>query len=156
MSSLSSLSLWQSGRVSVSHTGDSGFKYSNHFLKIILFLSLNSLKTFRENSNVSVHQEHNRCGACLGNQRFWTYHDILYFSAEFYPLMHLHCSFKRKECKKRWRGRNSLGDPFRQRGFMLIITLKRNYKKSQIKQCFKTLKMQRKQVLTLFVHHRYY
>ena len=44
--------LWHSGIVSVSHTGDSGFEPSNLF-KIIIFLSLNSLnsvKTFRENS----------------------------------------------------------------------------------------------------------
>ena len=52
MSSLSAVSLWQSGRVSVSHTGDSGCE-SSTFFKIILFLSLNSLnsvKAFRENS----------------------------------------------------------------------------------------------------------
>ena len=50
---LCQLCLWHSGRVPVSHTGDSGFESSNLF-KIILFLSLNllnSLKTFRENSN---------------------------------------------------------------------------------------------------------
>ena len=38
-------------RISVSHTGDCGFKYSNSFFQIILFLSLNSLnsvKTFRK------------------------------------------------------------------------------------------------------------
>ena len=48
------MSLWHSDRVSVSHTGDSGFEFSNLF-KIILFLSLNSVisvKTFRENSNI--------------------------------------------------------------------------------------------------------
>ena len=44
------LSLWLSGRVSVSHTGGHGFEPSNLF-KIILFLSLNSVKTFRKNSN---------------------------------------------------------------------------------------------------------
>ena len=45
--------LWHIGKVSVSHTGDSGFEPSNPF-KIIIFLSLNSansVKTFRENSN---------------------------------------------------------------------------------------------------------
>ena len=45
--------LWQSGIVSVSHAGDSEFEPSNLF-KIILFLSLNSLKsvkTFRKNSS---------------------------------------------------------------------------------------------------------
>ena len=45
--------LWHSGRVSVSRTGDSGFKPSNLF-KTIIFLSLNSansVKTFRKNSN---------------------------------------------------------------------------------------------------------
>ena len=36
------MSGWHSGRISVCHTGDSGFEYSNHF-KIILFLSVNSL-----------------------------------------------------------------------------------------------------------------
>ena len=44
--------LCHSGRVSVSHTGDSEFEYSNLF-KMILFLSLNlanSVKTFTENS----------------------------------------------------------------------------------------------------------
>ena len=35
---------------SLSHTGDSGSQYSTLF-RIILFLSLNSVKTFRENSN---------------------------------------------------------------------------------------------------------
>ena len=48
--------LWQSGRVSVSHAGDNEFEPSNLF-KIILFLllnSLNSVKTFRKNSNDSV------------------------------------------------------------------------------------------------------
>ena len=52
LSSLLAVCLWHSGRVSVSHTGDSGFEPSN-FFKIIIFLSLNSLnpvKTFRENS----------------------------------------------------------------------------------------------------------
>ena len=50
------LSLWLSGRVPVSHTGGHGFEPSNLF-KIILFLSLNSLnsvKTFRKNSNTYV------------------------------------------------------------------------------------------------------
>ena len=45
--------LWHSGKVSVSHTGDSEFESSNLF-KIIIILSLNSVnsvKTFRENSN---------------------------------------------------------------------------------------------------------
>ena len=27
------MSMWQSGRISVSHTGDSGFEYSNPFFK---------------------------------------------------------------------------------------------------------------------------
>ena len=47
------VSLWLSGRFSVSHTGVTGFDPGNLF-KIIIFLSLNSLnsvKTFRENSN---------------------------------------------------------------------------------------------------------
>ena len=46
------MSPWTSGRVSVSYTGDRGFKNSNLF-EIILFLSLNSansVKTLRENS----------------------------------------------------------------------------------------------------------
>ena len=50
---LLAVSLWNSGRISVSHTGDGGFEYGNCF-KIMLFLSLNSaisVKTFRENSN---------------------------------------------------------------------------------------------------------
>ena len=54
LSSHLAVSLWHSGRISVSHTGNSGFEYSN-LLKIILFLSLNSLnsvRTFRENSNI--------------------------------------------------------------------------------------------------------
>ena len=49
MSSLLAVSLWQSGRVSVSHTGDSGLKYST-FFKNNIILSLNSVKTLRENS----------------------------------------------------------------------------------------------------------
>ena len=52
LSSLLAVSLRHSGRVSVSHTGDSDMEYHNLF-KIILFLSLNSansVKTFRENS----------------------------------------------------------------------------------------------------------
>ena len=51
--SLLAVCLWHSGRVSVSHTGYSGFEYSNLF-KIILFLSLNSVKTIRENLNTLV------------------------------------------------------------------------------------------------------
>ena len=52
MCSLLAVSLWESGRVPVSQTGDSGFEHSTFFLNnIILSLnSLNSLKTFRENS----------------------------------------------------------------------------------------------------------
>ena len=50
------VSLWQSGRISVSHTGGSGFEHrSNPFLKHYHFLSLNSansVKAFRENSNI--------------------------------------------------------------------------------------------------------
>ena len=54
MCSLSAVSLWESGRVSISHTGDSGFEHSTFFKNnIILSLSsLNSVKTFRENSIV--------------------------------------------------------------------------------------------------------
>ena len=51
LSSLLAVSLWSSGRVSVS--GDSGFE-SSYLFKIIFFLSLNSLnsvKAFRENSS---------------------------------------------------------------------------------------------------------
>ena len=44
LSSLLAVCLWHSGRVSVSHTGDSGFKAS-YLFKIIIFLSLNSAKT---------------------------------------------------------------------------------------------------------------
>ena len=56
LSSLLAVSLCHSGKISASHRGDSGFEYSNLF-KVILFLSLNSLnsvKTFRENSNVNL------------------------------------------------------------------------------------------------------
>ena len=52
MCSLLAVSLWESGRVSVSHTGNSGFEHSTFFKNnIILSLNfLNSMKTFRENS----------------------------------------------------------------------------------------------------------
>ena len=39
MSSLSAVSLWQNGRVSVSHTGDSWFEYSNSFKNNIIFVT---------------------------------------------------------------------------------------------------------------------
>ena len=48
------VSLWQSGRISASHTGGSGLEHrSNPFLKqyFLSLNSLNSVKAFRENSN---------------------------------------------------------------------------------------------------------
>ena len=56
------MSLWSSGRVPVSHAGDSGFESSYLFKIILFFLSLNSpnrnslnapnsVKVFRENSS---------------------------------------------------------------------------------------------------------
>ena len=45
---------WHRGRVLVSYTRDSSFEYDNPFLKIILFLSLSSVTTFRENSIETV------------------------------------------------------------------------------------------------------
>ena len=51
---MSIVSLWYSGKISVSHTGGNGFEHkSNPFLKQYYFLSLNSLnsvKAFRKNS----------------------------------------------------------------------------------------------------------
>ena len=52
MSSLLAVSLLHSCRFYVSYTSDSGFQYSNLFI-IILFLSLNSANTFRQNWNIS-------------------------------------------------------------------------------------------------------
>ena len=37
MSSLLPVSLWQSGRISVSHTGDKGFEHSDPFFEIKSF-----------------------------------------------------------------------------------------------------------------------
>ena len=51
-----------SGKVLVSYTRDSRFEYSNPFFQHILFLSLNSLdsvKTFRENSILFSFKIHN-------------------------------------------------------------------------------------------------
>ena len=46
MSSLLAVSLWYSGRVSVSHTGDWGFEYSNTICLKIIFLT--EFAEFRE------------------------------------------------------------------------------------------------------------
>ena len=49
-SALLHVSLWSSGNISVSYTGDPGFHLHNPHFWFLIFMSLNSVKTFRENS----------------------------------------------------------------------------------------------------------